>query len=704
MSQAAETYQQVIRLQPEHADALHLLGVALFQLGNTGLAAPLIRQALAAAPGHVEAAANLGVVLKAQGELAAARISLARALALKPDHVEAHVNLAAALNASGLTEHGMAAAGRALVFQPDHAEALINRGNAALMLGQLDQALRDSRRVAQLRPASADAQFNLGNACQSAGHLDEAIACYRRALEMRPDFTSALNNLGTALQAADRSEAALACFEQLSRALPADAEAASNHGIALKDQGRLGEARRRFDRALSLRPDYAEAHNNLGLALMAQGDLDGAVTSYRRALALKPNHAAAHSNLLLSLQYDAAASGADIHAESRRWAERHGKWPMHAAFANTREPGRRLKVGYVSADFRTHSVSYFFEALLAAHDRDAVETVCYSDSAITDATTGRLRAAAGQWRSIVGRPDSEVVGMVRADGVDILVDLAGHLGNRRLGVFARRAAPVQATWLGYPGTTGLDTMDWRITDGLADPPGAADREHGELLWRLPGPFLCYRPPDDAPAIGPLPSRVKGQVCFGSFNNLPKLTLPTIALWSRILGALPQSRVLLKSASLADADTCARVRRLFADHGIAAARIETVPWVPASIGHLGLYGQVDIALDTFPYHGTTTTCEAIWMGVPVVSLAGERHAARVGASLLDAVGLQDLVAHSADEYVRIATELATDLPRLHDLRSQLRARLASSRLCDAGRFARDMETAYRGMWQAWCVGA
>jgi predicted O-linked N-acetylglucosamine transferase (SPINDLY family) len=703
LNEAAAAYRQVLQTTPEHADALHLLGVVAHQLGDGALAIRLIRQAIAVDPHHVEAAANLGAVLKAVGAAQEAVGSLLRALALKPDHVEGHANLAAALSAVGRHTEALAAAACALTLRPGHVEALINRGNAALKLGRLEAALADCRLVVELRPASAEAQFNLGNVCQAMARLDEAIVCYRRALDLKPDFLAVLNNLGTALQAADRAEAALACFERVTAALPGDAEAQSNHAIALKDLGRLGAAVGRFARARALNPGYAEAHSNLGLALMAQGRLGESAQCYRHALALKPDYPAAHSNLLLSLQYDAASTGAGILAESRRWAALHGRQPAPAPFANTREPERRLRVGYVSADFRTHSVSYFFEALIGAHDPARVEATCYADVAQPDRTTRRLEQAARRWRSIVGRNDDDVAAGIRADGIDILVDLAGHLGNRRLGLFARRPAPVQATWLGYPGTTGLDAIDWRITDAHADPPGQADADHTERLLRLPGAFLCYRPPTDAPPVGPIPSAA-GPVTFGSFNNLPKLTEVTVALWAGILAALPGSRLLLKSASLADPETCGRYRDLFAAQGIASDRIEMVPWVPDSTGHLGLYGRIDIALDTFPYHGTTTTCEALWMGVPVVTLAGQRHAARVGASILQAAGLGELVAAAPEDYVRIAVTLAADRARLAELRSGLRQRMAASALCDAAGFARNFEAALREMWRQWCSGA
>lgn len=698
-AEAVEAYRRALQGDPDHAEAHHLLGVALHQLGNTELALRLIRRAISIAPGYAETAANLGAILNGAGKTNEAITALLHALALSPGHVEAHANLAAALNGAGRHDDAYRAAKRALALDRTNVEARINRGNAAMRSGRFDIALADCRNVADRRPSSAVAHFNLGNVYQALGQLDDAIGCYRRALDAQPDFLPALNNLGTALQAADRAEAALACFERLTAATPEDGEAHGNHAIALKDVGRLGDAIARFARTLALKPDHADTHNNLGLALMAQGRLDQANVCYRHALAIKPGHAGAHSNLLLCMQYDAASTGRIILAESRAWAERHGRFVPGMPFANARDPARCLRVGYVSADFRTHSVSYFFEALLAAHDPARVEATCYADVTQPDRVTRRLELAARHWRPIFGRSDDDVAAQIRADGIDILIDLAGHLGNRRLALFARRAAPVQATWLGYPGTTGLAAIDWRITDEIADPPGPADDEHAERLMRLPTPFLCYRPPDDAPAVDARNADLP--ITFGSFNNLPKVTAATVALWAPVLGALPDARLLLKSASLADPETRARYADLFADCGIAADRIEMVPWVMDSAGHLGLYRRVDIALDTFPYHGTTTTCEALWMGVPVVTLAGARHAARVGASLLGTVGLDELVATTPADFQRVAIALAVDRPRLAALRSELRARAAASPLCDARGFAGRFEIALRAMWRQWC---
>ena len=369
-------------------------------------------------------------------------------------------------------------------------------------------------------------------------------------------------------------------------------------------------------------------------------------------------------------------------------------------FANPRDPGRRLRVGYVSPDFRRHSVSYFLEPLLAAHDRAGFEIFCYAEVIQPDEVTARLQRHADHWLITAGMPDDALAARIRADGIDILIDLAGHTAGNRLPLFARRPAPIQATWLGYPNTTGLPAIDYRLADAISDPPGWGDALASETLLRLPGGFLCFGPPVHAPPPGVPPCLAAGAVTFGSFNNPAKISLPTIESWSAILKRLPDARLLLKSRQLVDAMTWVLLRTRFAERGIPANRVDMLGFQADTVSHLEVYHRVDIALDPFPYNGATTTCEALWMGVPVVTLAGDRHAARVGASLLSRVGLDGLIAASRDEYVERAVDLAGDRERLAALRSTLRPDMAASSLCDATAFARGVEAAYRGIWERW----
>ena len=590
-----------------------------------------------------------------------------------------------------------------LALQPGHGDACNNLAVALRQQGRLVEAVEAYQRVLALKPDFADALYNLAIALTSLGRLDEAATAYLKCLTLRPDHGSAHSNLGVVLASLGRLESAVAAYYRAIALNAGHAEAYINLGGALERLGRLEEARDVLTRVLALDPTRPEIHGNLGNVLKSQGRLSEAVDAYRRALALRPDYFEVHCNLLFCLNYRPDLSPAEIGRAHRDWADRYAQPLRRPAPDRPREPDRRLRVGYVSPDLKTHSVAYFFEPVLAAHDHGAVEVFCYADVTEPDAVTARLRGLADQWRPIVGLDDEALAGQVRADGIDILVDLTGHTGRNRLLAFARKPAPVQVTWLGYPNTTGLTAIDWRITDAIADPEGA-DALHSERLARLPTGFLCYAAPADAPEPEPLPAVAGGAdapITFGSFNNLTKVTPEVVRLWSAVLARVPGSRLIVKSTPLADAATCRRYADLFAAEGVDPARFDLLARLPSVNGHLGLYQRIDIALDTFPYTGTTTTCEALWMGVPVVTLLGDRHAARVSASLLARIGLVEMIARDEAGFVAIAAGLAADRPRLAALRASLRERMRHSPLCDAPGFTRILESAYRQMWQIHC---
>ena len=458
-----------------------------------------------------------------------------------------------------------------------------------------------------------------------------------------------------------------------------------------------------FRRALTIDPNYAVAHNNLGNLLKDDGKLDEAVACYRSALAINPDLASTHSNLLLSMHYGAAFTPEEIFAESRDWDAAHAtpRAERIRPLQNTPDPERRLRIGYVSPDFRAHSVSFFVEPLLASHDRGTVEVFCYAEVPCPDEITERLQVLADGWRSTVGLTDADLAQRIREDRIDILIDLAGHTAGNRLLAFAERPAPVQVTWLGYGATTGMTEMDYRLTDAVVDPVEEAGKFYSETLARLPHAFLCYAPPTEAPEVAPLPALSNGQITFGSFNNPSKTGPETVGVWAQVLHEVPGSRLLMKSNQLRDESLCEIFREQFAAHGIAGARIEFMPKIPALSDHLAAYGRVDIALDPFPYNGATTSLEAAWMGVPMIALRGDRFVSRMSASILTQLDLTDLLADTAEDYVERAAALARDTEHLADLRRQLRPRMRASPLCDAQTFVRDLEAAYRDMWRCWC---
>lgn len=591
-----------------------------------------------------------------------------------------------------------------LTLDPRHVDALHFLGVVHLQRGEFAASEALVRKALAQNPHLAAAHSNLGAALCGQGKLDEAVTHYERAIALEPNFADAHSNLGIALQAQGRDADAIARFRQALTINPRLLQAHKNLGAALQVVGRLDEAIACHRQALALNPNDAEALNNLGVSLRDRGELDQAIACFRRAVALRPDYAHAHDNHLYALNDHGTLSANEIFEAHRNWGAAF-EGTVHqdrAAFGNAPEPERRLRVGFVSPDFRTHSVAFFFEPLLGAFDGRAVEVFCYAQVPQPDRVTERIAASADGWRPIVGLTDDEAAALVRNDRIDLLVDLAGHTAGNRLGIFARHAAPVQLTWLGYPNTSGLRAIDYRITDAVADPEGEADCLHTESLQRLKGGFLCYRPDPEVEGAPIDTAPRAGAPTYGSFNNLSKVTPEVVSLWARLLLAVPEARLLLKSRQLADEATGDRYRALFAGHGIAPERVELLATVPSLADHLALYGRVDVALDPFPYNGTTTTCEALWMGVPVVTLRGDRHAARVGTSLLTTLGLEALIANSPAEYVERAGSLIQDAGRLGAFRASLRDLMRRSSLCDAAGHARAMEKAFRAAWRKWCA--
>jgi protein O-GlcNAc transferase len=592
---------------------------------------------------------------------------------------------------------------KAVQYAPDNFYFHNNLGTAYKAKQMLDEAITSYHKALQLNPGSAEAYNNLGSVLQGKRNLDEAMACYRKALQLKPDFADAYFNLGTAFRAKGQPDEAIAHYQKALQLNPNFVEAYNNLGVDFKEKGRLHEALIYFQKVLELIPQFVEAYNNIGSILGDQGKIDEAERYYRLALRLKPDFPVCHSNLLLTMNYSSRHDARTIYMEhlsfSRQFAE-----PLSAGilpYTNDRISQRRLKIGYVSPDFRRHSVNYFLDPVLAAHTREQFEVFCYSDVLSPDEVTRQIQSYPVQWRDIVGMTDEQAAALVRMDKIDIFVDLAGHTGYNRMLLFARKPAPLQVSWLGYPNTTGLPTVDYRIVDKYTDPPGLTDPFYTEKLMRLPETFLCYRPEQDSPEVGPLPAPRAGYITFGSFNIISKITPEAVVIWSRILKETPNSRLLLKAKSLFDKGTREYLADLFRQQGITEGRLVFTFHTESYKEHLGLYNEIDIGLDTFPYNGTTTTCEAAWMGVPVITLAGDRHASRVGLSLLTNMGLPELIAKTEDEYIDIAVKLAADTERLQFLRERLRDMMSHSALTDTGQFTLNLENCYRAMWQTYC---
>ncbi|KAA0682255.1 glycosyltransferase family 41 protein [Roseomonas genomospecies 6] len=575
----------------------------------------------------------------------------------------------------------------------------LNLGASLLSMGRMEEAMAAFMAALRLSPVKADIHFQMGNLFHAQRRPNESVAAYRKAIALRPGFVEALNNLGSLLMEVGETEAALAAFAEAIQAAPANAESHCNLGYALDTLGRLGEAAAAYNVALTFRPDYALAWSNLGNTLKGQGRLEQAIAAYRSALTHHPDFSLAQSNLLMAQHYTPECTNADFLATARECAGRNGGGaPVAAPAVHDGGGARPLRIGYVSADFKGHPVGYFLENVLKSHDRSAVTAIGYANNGRMDHVTERLRAAADDWRPIVGLSDGAAAELIRQDEVDILVDLSGHTGSNRLPLFARRPAPVQVSWLGYFGTTGLPAMDWIIADRHVVPPGE-ERFFTEKVWRLPGSYLCFTPPVEEVAVGPLPMLGGGPVTLGAFHNRAKITPNTVALWSRLLTALPQARLLVKSREFDDFGVRQALRDQFATHGIESNRLRMEGRSPRA-AYFDSYNRIDVALSPTPFGGGTTTAESLWMGVPVVTLRGDRWAGRIGNSFLETLGLADrLVADGPEDYIAKTAALIGDPSALADLRAGLREAMLRSPLCDAPAFARSLEEAYRSMWDA-----
>ncbi len=699
LTAAERLYRQILAVDSHHADSLHFLGLIACQTGRLEAAIALIRQAITINPSKASYHSNFGIALKSQGNLNVASAYFRRALDLDPRLPEIRYNLGTTLQALGRLDEAITRFEETLALKPAYPEALTNLAAALQARGRLNEAVIRYRQALVLKPALWEAHNNLGNALQELGRSGEAAVSFRRAVDLNPDDPDTRNILGITLRRQGRLVEAADCFHRAIDLKPDLAEGYNNLGNVLQEQERLDQAVACFRAALALKPGDAEFQNNLGSAFQFQGKLDQALACYRRAYAIRPEFADAYSNALFMLQFSARYSSLDILSEARRFGAQLQQSGPATRHHNRPDPDRRLRIGYVSADLRAHPVGYFLAGVLPPHQTSNVEAICYSNSPVVDAMTRRLRDSVAGWRSIAGVADAEAARMIAQDGIDVLVDLSGHMAGNRLSLFALRPAPVQATWLGYSGTTGLSTIDYILADRFVVPPGD-EAYFTEKVWRLPDCYLCYSPYLRDIPMGPFPALTSGGVTFGSFNIRPKLTPETIAAWAAILKRVEGSQLFLKTRSLNDAGCRAMLLAEFTRHGVTAERLIFEGHSPQA-ELLAAYNRVDIALDPFPFGGTTTTAEALWMGVPLVTLAWPRWVGRVGQSILATLDLTDWVADDIDGYVETACRLAMDLPNLARLRSDLRRRLECSPFCDGPRFARSLEAAYRGMWKEWC---
>ena len=700
LADAVVSFQQAVRLQPDLAAAHNSLGIALAAQGRLAEAMASFQQAVRSKPDWAEPHHNLGIALAAVGKTQEAVACYQQALRLQPGDAGAHNNLGVAWMAQGRLAEAVASIEQALRLQPDYPWAHNNLWLAQKAQGRLVEAVASFQQAVRLQPDLAAAHNNLGIALAAQGRLAEAMASFRQAVRFKPDLAAAHHSLGIAQAAQGELAEAVVSFQQALRLQPDNAEAHNNLGATFKQQGHLAEAEASFQTALRLRPDYSEAYSNLGSALVAQGKVTEGLACYERALRLKPDSAEAHGNRLLALQYRDGVTPSELaeaHAEfgRRLAAPLRATWKPHS---NAPDPERRLRLGFVSPDLRRHPVGYFLIRLLENLDRGRGEAICYYSNRPTDELTTRIRAAATTWRQVFGWSDQRLAEQIRADQIDILFDLAGQTAQNGLLVFARKPAPVQVTWAGYAGTTGLEAMDYILADRYEIPP-QAEGYYREKVLRMPDGYVCYDPPSYAPPVSPLPVLERGYVTFGSFNNPAKIGPQVVAVWAKILQRLPLARLVLKYQGMDDAAVARRLRELFAGHGIEPGRVELLGWSPHP-ELLAHYHRIDAALDPFPYNGGLSTCEALWMGVPVLTCPGETFASRHSLTHLSTVGLTETISGTLDEYVELAVSLAGDLPRLAEIRGRLRPQVDASPLCDGKGFADNLMQLLRGVWRDW----
>ncbi|KAK3024067.1 hypothetical protein RJ639_043428 [Escallonia herrerae] len=698
---AFESFAEAIRLDPQNACALTHSGILYKDEGRLIEAAESYQKALRADPLYKPAAECLAIVL---------------------------TDLGTSLKLAGNTQEGIQKYYEAIKIDPHYAPAYYNLGVVYSEMMQYDMALNCYERAALERPMYAEAYCNMGVIYKNRGDLESAIACYERCLAVSPNFEIAKNNmaialtdLGTKVKLEGDINQGMAYYQKALYYNWHYADAMYNLGVAygemLKfDMGKMDAAASMIEKAIVANPTYAEAYNNLGIVPSSSevvddqgvlyrdaGNISLAIEAYEQCLKIDPDSRNAGQNRLLAMNY--ISEGTDdklFDAHSRKQLCR----ALYTSWDNPKDPERQLVIGYVSPDYFTHSVSYFIEAPLVYHDSTNFTVVVYSAVVKADAKTSRFRdkvlKKGGMWRDIYGIDEKKVASMVREDKVDILVELTGHTANNKLGMMACRPAPVQVTWIGYPNTTGLPAIDYRITDALADPPNTRQK-HVEELIRLPECFLCYTPSPEAGPTTPTPALSNGFITFGSFNNLAKITPKVLQVWARILCAVPNSRLVVKCKPFC----CDSVRQRFLSTleqlGLEPLRVDLLPLILLNHDHMQAYALMDISLDTFPYAGTTTTCESLYMGVPCVTMGGSIHAHNVGVSLLKTVGLGHLVSKTEDEYVQLATQLASDVTALSNLRMGLRNLMSKSPLCDGSKFIVGLESTYRNMWHRYCEG-
>jgi predicted O-linked N-acetylglucosamine transferase (SPINDLY family) len=638
-------------------------------------------------------ATQIALRLHQRGDFQQAESIYRQIISVRPEHADALHLLGTLCIQTERFGEAVELLGRAISLRPDAADFHANLGEALRRLGRFDEAITTLRHALRLNANHGDAHTNLGSAFRSTGKTAEAIEAYRIAISLAPEWALPRYNLAVVLADARQPEEAIEAYLAAVQRAPRFAEAHDGLGTVLREIGRVDEAIAAHQRAIALEPNHAAAHANLATALKDAGRLDEALAFYRRSLQLRPS-ALVHSNLIYAMHFHSGSEAA-IAEEQKEWARRYGSSPAREDYSNAPDPERRLRIGFVSPDFCDHVIGRNLLPLFQAHDPERFEIVCYADVPAPDALTVSFQSHADLWRPIGGLNDKQLAEQARADGIDVLVDLSQHLSGNRLRAFAWHPAPVQMSFAGYPATTGLPAIEYRLTDRFLE--RSSNDAQGETLAFLPHSFWCFNPIDAGTEVSGLPALSNGHVTFGCLNNFCKINGGVLALWSRVLNAVKDSRLLLLAPEGRHrGDTLAALAQL----GVTPDRVTFAAPRPRR-EYLELYHGIDVALDTLPYNGHSTSLDALWMGVPVVSLVGESSLGRAGLSQLSNLGRTEWLASSAEEFVKIATDLAQNQESLRRIRSTLRNEMEHSPLMDSSGFARGIEQAIRSIWRRWC---
>ena len=699
LQQAEVIYNDILKDNPRNTDALNFLGVLFHQTGKNEIAISNFEKAIKINPGIADYYNNCGIACRALKKNEKAIIHFEKAIALKPEYAEAHNNLGVVYKDLGRDEDAIACYQQALTIKPDYAEALKNLGIQFHNSGQFEEAIVRFEAFLAISPDDVDVLFNLARVLHKQGNMEEAIVRYNQVLSIKPDYAVAHNNLGAIFQAVGKIEKAVTSFEQALIVNPDYAEAYNNLGNVLHLMGRLQDAIASYEKAIALKPNYAGVYNNMGNVFKSMGRHNDAFSCYEKATSINPYYHKAYSNIFLALNYLPSTTNAALYKKSKAWAATLENKPFNNVFKNQPDDNRPLNIAYVSGDFSNHPVGYFISRVLSSHDSFHFNVTCYSNSERLDETTVLIKNNVKQWRNIAGLSDDEVSKLIKNDSIDILVDLSGHTGNNRLTLFSERAAPVQVTWLGYFATTGLRTMDYILADSVVLP-AEEEKFYTEKVRRLSDSYLCFDLPKFKIGIKNPPVMNTGIITFGCFNNYNKINRATIELWAEIMNSVPGSQIFLKQNQYGDSGLRQSVYDVFAANNIENSRVILEGRSSRDV-LLKKYQLIDLALDPFPFGGGTTTAECLWMGVPLITMKGDRWVGRVSESILRTIGMSEFVARNNDEYKQIAISLCNDIPQLKYLRSNLRKKLETSPICDGKKYTKNLESEYRSIWKGWC---